>query len=122
MVDVLIGSFDDLEEDSQTLVEAEGREIGVFRLGSDVFAYENRCPHQGGPACEGKIIPRVEQIVRDDRTVAGERFSETDIHFVCPWHGWEFDMRTGRHAGDPRFRVKPVETAVRDGQVFLRLD
>ena len=121
MLEVLIGALAELEEEAQTIVEAEGREIGVFRLGDEVYAYENRCPHQGGPACEGKIIPKVETIVRDDRTVAGERFSDTRIHFVCPWHGWEFDMRTGRHAGDPSYRVKPVDVVHRDGQIFLRL-
>jgi len=121
-MEVHVGALADLEEDAQTIVTVGRLEIGVFRLGDELFAYENRCAHQGGPACEGKIIPRVVSLVGDDRVARGEDFKDDEMHFVCPWHGWEYDMRTGRHAGNPKIRLRPVEVIRRDGQVYLIIE
>jgi nitrite reductase/ring-hydroxylating ferredoxin subunit len=121
-MEVHIGALTDLEEDAQTIVRRDGIEIGVFRLGDELFAYENKCAHQGGPACEGKIIPKVVAIVGEDRTVRGDDFDETEMHFVCPWHGWEYDMRTGCHAGNPKVRLRPIDVIQRDGEVYLNID
>ena len=40
-------------------------------------------------------------------------------HIVCPWHGYEFDLATGCHPGDPSMRLTPVSVAIRDGQIFV---
>jgi nitrite reductase/ring-hydroxylating ferredoxin subunit len=120
--EIHIGQLASLKEEAQTIVYIENLEIGVFRLGDDVYAYENRCPHQGGPSCEGRIIPRVEAILDTDQTSIGERFSDTAINFVCPWHGWEYDMRTGQNIGNPKIRVRKFDVIKRDGEVYLRID
>jgi nitrite reductase/ring-hydroxylating ferredoxin subunit len=116
-----IGALGDFEENNQSIVKNGEFEIGVFRLGDDLYAYDNRCAHQGGPACEGKIIPKVIAVVGPDRAVQCDDFSDTDIHFVCPWHGWEYDMRTGRSAADPRVRLHKFEVLQRSGEVYLVL-
>jgi nitrite reductase/ring-hydroxylating ferredoxin subunit len=38
---------------------------------------------------------------------------------VCPWHGWEFDIESGRHCGDPKYRLRPVDVRVRDNRVYV---
>ena len=43
-------------------------EIGVFRHKGQFYAYSNTCLHQGGPACEGLIIAKVEERLRPDKT------------------------------------------------------
>ena len=83
-MEVHIGALTDLEEDAQTIVRRDGIEIGVFRLGDELFAYENKCAHQGGPACEGKIIPKVVAIVGEDRDRAGRRFRRNRNAFCLP--------------------------------------
>ena len=98
-----------------------GIEVGVFKLGDEFFAYENVCPHLGGPACQGRIIAKVEEVVADDRTSKGLEFSRTKINMVCPWHGFEFDIRTGRHPGNPRYRLKPVKVRVEGADVIVTL-
>jgi hypothetical protein len=40
---------------------------------------------------------------------------------VCPWHGFEFDIRTGKHHGNPRYRLKPIKVRVEDGHVVVSL-
>ena len=48
-------------------------------------------------------------------------FSKTKINVVCPWHGFEFDIRTGRHHGNPRYRLKPIKVRVEGGDVIVSL-
>ena len=46
---------------------------------------------------------------------------ETKINMVCPWHGFEFDIRTGRHPGNPRYRLKSVKVRVEGADVIVTL-
>jgi nitrite reductase/ring-hydroxylating ferredoxin subunit len=94
-------------------------EVGVFRQGEKVIAWENRCPHAGGPVCQGKVYQKVEEVLGANRTSQGLRFTQTR-QIVCPWHGFEFDLVTGRHPGDPKMRLRAVEASVRDGKVYVR--
>jgi hypothetical protein len=54
-------------------------------------------------------------------TSKGLKFSETKINMVCPWHGFEFDIRTGCHHGNPRYRLKPVKVRVEGADVIVTL-
>jgi nitrite reductase/ring-hydroxylating ferredoxin subunit len=38
---------------------------------------------------------------------------------VCPWHGFEFDIRTGVHPGNPKARLRKMKVAVSDGDVII---
>lgn len=60
--------------DGATIVRAGRYDVALFRLNDEIFAYENACPHQGGPIGEGIV----------------EGGSVT-----CPWHAWCFDLRSG---------------------------
>ena len=111
--------MDQLADGDRVIVSAAGREIGVFRHRGEFVAYENRCLHQGGPACEGVLVGKVEAVLGPDQAVLGERFSPTQTHFVCPWHGWEYDLGTGRCAADPRLRLRRFEVVERDGDLYV---
>ena len=119
MRDVNVGAAADFENPGRKVIDLEGIEVGVFRLGDDFFAYANVCPHMGGPACQGKIMPKVEEVIADDHTSKGMAFSKTRMNIVCPWHGYEFDMRTGIHAGNPKVRLRPIKVRVSDGDVIV---
>jgi nitrite reductase (NADH) small subunit len=121
MREINVGPESAFADPGRKLIESEGLEVGIFQLGGEFFAYENVCPHIGGPACQGKIIAKVEEDVAADRTSQGFVFSKTKINVVCPWHGFEFDIRTGRHHGNPRYRLKPIKVRVDDGQVIVSL-
>jgi hypothetical protein len=73
----------------------------------------------GGPACQGKMIAKVEEIIADDRTSKGMAFSKTKMHVICPWHGYEFDIRTGVHPGNTRARLRKIKVAVSNGEVTI---
>jgi nitrite reductase/ring-hydroxylating ferredoxin subunit len=108
-----------LRDGTRLIVEADGTEVGIIRHDGEWFAYENRCFHQGGPVCEGLVIGKVEALVGEGGRSLGERFSATEMRLVCPWHGWEYDLRTGRAAVDPRLCLKKYDVLERDGSVFL---
>lgn len=122
MIEHRLGSVSDFKDGDKRLVAIGGVEIGVFQLGDAFYAWRNVCPHQGGPVCQGRIFKRVIENIDADRKVHGRRYDEDVRHIVCPWHGGEFDIRTGRHAGTDTLRLVPVETVVSGGEVFLRVD
>ena len=70
--------------------------------------------HQGGPACEGLTIAKVEERLRPDKTSMGLYFSEEEMHFVCPWHGMEYDMKTGECVADRKLKLKKYKTCKRE--------
>jgi nitrite reductase/ring-hydroxylating ferredoxin subunit len=87
-------------------------QIGVFNVAGEFKAYRNACPHAGAPVCVGRISG-TSQPSRVYEYIYG---SEGCI-LRCPWHGWEFDLRTGEHLVDPETRLKavPVEAAASRG-------
>jgi nitrite reductase/ring-hydroxylating ferredoxin subunit len=118
MTEVLVGELSEFAEGGHRVLRVDRLEVGIFRQAGRLFAYENRCPHDGGPVCQGKVIPRVEEQLGPDQTSRGLRFS-SKRNIVCPWHGWEFDIESGRHCGDPKQRLRPVGIRVREDRVYL---
>ena len=115
----MVGALADIADGDHRTYQIGKLEVGVFRQGGSVVAWENRCPHAGGPVCQGRIYRKVEEVLAADRTSQGLRFSSTP-QIVCPWHGFEFDVATGRHPGDPKMRLRPVEASVREGRIYVR--
>lgn len=119
MSDVVIGRADAFPDPGRKVVEVDGIEVGVFCRNGQFTAYENVCPHMGGPVCQGKIIARVRELIADDRTSLGFAFSKDHTNVVCPWHGYEFDLGTGQQQGNPRMRLLPVRVTVVDGDLVV---
>jgi nitrite reductase/ring-hydroxylating ferredoxin subunit len=119
MSDVVIGRASEFPDPGRQIVALDGAEIGVFCVGGRFTAFENVCPHMGGPVCQGKIIPRVQEVVAEDRTSRGLAFSKDQTNVACPWHGYEFDIQTGRHQGNPHLRLRPVKIEVVDGDLVV---
>ena len=114
-----IGPTSLVPEEAGLLARVGPYEIGVFRLGDEFRAYENVCLHQGGPVCTGVVIGKVEQVLRDDKTVAFERESTEELHVICPWHGWEYDLENGECATDRRLRLRSFDVELVDGELYV---
>jgi nitrite reductase/ring-hydroxylating ferredoxin subunit len=90
------------------IVEVAGRSVGIFNVGGEFFALRNRCPHAGGPLCEGVLSGFVRSKVPGEYNY--ERRGEI---LRCPWHQWEFDVKTGQSWFDPaKMRVRRYETSI----------
>jgi nitrite reductase/ring-hydroxylating ferredoxin subunit len=112
MASSVVASIEEIPPGGRKIVEVAGRSIAVFNLDGEFFALRNRCPHQGGPLCEGL---RLSALTAD---VPGEyRHARPGELIRCPWHGWEFDIRTGQSWFDPaRRRVRSYPVEVRTGR------
>jgi nitrite reductase/ring-hydroxylating ferredoxin subunit len=101
----------ELPPGGRRIVEVDGRSIGVFNVAGDYLAIRNRCPHQGGPLCEGVQVGELTSDLPGDY-----EYSRPGEMIRCPWHGWEFDLRTGASWFDPaRRRVRSYKVEVVPG-------
>lgn len=84
------------------LVEVDGQSVAIFRLPDRVLAVDNRCPHQGGPLCDGIT-------------------SGTQV--ACPLHGWKVDLETGSvvRPTECDVKVKTFPARVYEGFIELNL-
>ena len=119
MAELLVGRVHEFDDDHRKIVNVNGRDVVVFQHNGRFYALENTCLHMGGPVGEGLLLGKVEAVLTEDKRWLGDRFSEEEIHIVCPWHGWEYDIETGRCAGDRRRRLGRYETAQRGEDVYV---
>ena len=92
----VVAPVSDIPPGHRKLVKVNGRAVVVFNLGGEFFALNNRCPHRGGSLCAGKQTAVVQS------SEPGEyRTSRKGEIIRCPWHSWEFDIRTGKSWCDP---------------------
>jgi 3-phenylpropionate/trans-cinnamate dioxygenase ferredoxin subunit len=98
----------ELPPGQRKIMTVEGRSVGVFNVKGTFYALRNQCPHQGAPLCLGKITGMTLP------SQPGEYLWGRDGEILrCPWHGWEFDLTTGRSIFNPhRVRVKAYDVAV----------
>ncbi len=119
MAEIFVGKLSDFDSPGRKIITRDDMDIGVLHIDGEVYAYENDCPHQGGPVCHGRILKKVEEVIMEDKTSKGLTFSSKHTHVVCPWHGFEFNIRTGRHPGDRNAVLTPVEIKIRNHDVFV---
>jgi nitrite reductase/ring-hydroxylating ferredoxin subunit len=119
MPDVFVAKAAQFPDGERRIVRHGATEIGVFHWQGRYYAYENLCVHQGGPACEGVMMHKVEDVIAPDKTWSGQKFSKDEIHFVCPWHGYEYDLKTGECAADRKLRLKSFEVVKRGEDVYV---
>lgn len=93
----VVAAVSEIPEGGRKVVELGTRQIVVFNLGGEFFALLDRCPHQGGRLSGGKLCGLVES-----DTPGQYRYSRAGEFLRCPWHSWEFDIRTGKSWFDPR--------------------
>ena len=118
MPECFVAKAADLKDGDRRIVVSGKHEVGVFFKDGAYYAYSNYCVHAGGPACEGILVNKVVDIIAPDRTYEGQTFSD-ELHFVCPWHGYEYDIKTGECAADRRLKLRKYEVVRRGEDVFV---
>ena len=103
----VVARVSEFQPGTRRIIDAGGVSVGVFSIDGEFYALRNSCPHQGGELCLGPTVGLA------TAEKPGEiHYSREGEILRCPWHGWEFDLATGRSVFDPnRTRVKsyPVE-------------
>jgi len=118
MAEWFVAKASEFADGDRRIVNAGRREIGVFHNSGAYYAYSNTCLHQGGPACEGMMINNVVDVFAADRTYQGQTYGD-EMHFVCPWHGYEYDIKTGECVGDRKLKLRKFEVVKRGEDIFV---
>jgi nitrite reductase (NADH) small subunit len=96
------------------IVEVKGQSIGVFNVHGSFVAVLNVCPHELAPVCLGAV--RGTLLASMPGEYAWGREGEI---LACPWHGWEFDLLTGRALAGKRKRLRLYPVVVREDTVYI---
>jgi nitrite reductase (NADH) small subunit len=81
-------------------VEVDGQAIAIANVGGQFFATQHACLHLEGPLGEGRL---------EGKTLS------------CPWHGWQYDVRTGKNEFDHAIRLQTFEVKVEGGEVKVAI-
>lgn len=115
---VKVARRSDIEPGERRLVEVDGKTIGIFNVDGTFYALVNRCAHQGGPVCNGKIMPRLSAEILPSGEVREVLSAQIDT-IACPWHGWEYDLRSGRCLANPRLGIRSYEIVSEGEDLFV---
>lgn len=106
---IVVCHQDELPVGSSRIVEDGKWSAGVYNIAGNFHAIRNVCPHAGAPLCKGTV----------HGTHAPGEVGVFDPAYVgrilrCPWHGWEFDIITGKGLYDRKSRVATYSVIVDD--------
>jgi nitrite reductase (NADH) small subunit len=112
-----VGHIGDFPERAVKVVTVGKSEIGIVHWQGQFFALRNICPHEGAGLCHGTVRPHISAA-----GVGQLQADESAPVVTCPWHGWEFDARTGRSLfGDPTCRVRTYPVRTEGGHVIVEV-
>ena len=96
-----VGPLSDIGEEQAIRLEIGEAIVAVFRLGNQLYAVGDQCPHMGASLSEGYLDGKM---------------------IVCPWHGWTFNLDDGVSPFDDEARVPVYRVFVEDGDVYVEID
>jgi len=118
MAEHILGPVSDFPVGSHKVVQLRKLKIGVFKIDGEFFALPNICPHQFGPLSEGTVAGTMACTAATDWN--HEWIKDGEI-LTCPWHGIEFDIKTGQALASPKLKVRHYQISVDNGQVKLTI-
>ena len=95
-----VATTQEVPADTVKQVTVAGRKVALFNLGGTYYAIEDNCPHRGAPLSEGVC---------------------EGTQVVCPWHGWEFDPRTGAATHNPAARLAVYPIKIEGDDVLVEM-
>ena len=93
---VTVAPVEDMPPGASRCVATGDKELALFHVGGSFYAIDNECSHYGAPLCDGWT---------DGATV------------TCPWHCWQFDLKSGKCLTEDDYDVGAYEVRVEDGKI-----
>lgn len=101
-------SASEIPPGGRKLISVEGKSIGIFNIDGSFYALRNLCPHQFAPLCLGRITGYCE-----NSSVGEFNWAREGEIIRCPWHAWEFDIKTGKSIFNPhKVRTKSYPVSI----------
>ena len=97
---VTVARVEDVPPGAIMHVRAGEEEIALAHVGDDFYATQGHCLHLEGPLGEGVLEGAV---------------------LTCPWHGWQYDVRTGLNEFDHAIELRTYEVRVEDGEIQVAI-
>ena len=119
MTDHIVAEVSEIEDGERILVELKGREVGVFYLDGEYYAFANWCAHQGGPWCEGTLTGTFEGEFNRETLETRLNWVKEGKILNCPWHGWEYDIKTGTCLSRRSVKLPSYPVRVEDGKIIV---
>lgn len=91
MEPVTVAKVFDVPPGASKVVVVAGRPVALFNVNGTFYATDNTCLHRGGPVGEGFLDGAV---------------------VTCPWHGWQYDVRSGENVFSPTAKLRTYEVVV----------
>ena len=110
-----VAQLDELAEAEPVLVHTGQREVPLVRIGEEVYALRNSCPHMDTSLAGGAVLAYA------SGTTEEPHFEEDQPVVACPWHQYEFSLATGRCMTAERLSARTYAVTVRDGKVLVDL-
>lgn len=114
MVEHVLGVASEIPVGEYRIFNIGRQSVGVFNINGEFYALNNKCPHQSGPACEThKMFDKIEAKVLENGKIK-EYVEQEKCIIACPWHGIEFDARTGRCLSKKEWKIKQFDVHVNE--------
>ncbi len=97
---VKMASLGEVPPGSAKEIEHDGRIVALFNVDGAISAIDGICPHQGGPLADGPV---------------------EGTCVVCPWHGWQFDVNTGKSSINARIKQQVYEVKLDGDDIWVRV-
>jgi len=94
---IKVANRDELRPGECKVVSVDGKNMALYNIDDRFYATDNRCPHRGGPLGDGDL--------------------DGDI-VTCPWHQWQFNVKSGENLQYPNIKLQTFETKM-DGETVL---
>jgi nitrite reductase/ring-hydroxylating ferredoxin subunit len=113
-----VGDLAEFPPETHKIVAIKNIEIGIFNVAGTLYALPNVCPHQYGPLSKGPVGGMMSCNATTNWKFHWGRSGEI---LTCPWHGLEFDIKTGQCLAPKKFSVRSFPVSVVDGKVRVSL-
>lgn len=117
--EIVLGKATDMPPGSVTVVPYGRSGIGIYNVDGEFHAINNMCPHRGAPLCQGPITGAVIHDPEDEQAML--KPTQNGEFLECPWHGWRFEIATGRAEAFPDKRARMYKVRVEGGNVILKV-
>lgn len=95
---VRVAGADEIGAGSSKIVDVNGNSVAVWNLNGNYYAFQNVCPHRGGPVGEGEVEGNI---------------------ITCPWHGFRFNVMTGACEHNAAMKISTYEVQVEGNDIKI---
>ena len=97
-----VATVDQIPPGHMLYVDVDGLPVALANVGGTIYAFSDSCRHQGGPLSSGVLCDEI---------------------VTCPWHGWAFNVRTGKALVPPvGLRIQTYDVRIEDNAVLIVID